>query len=96
MCRVIDWGSIKFVVRFATHILLGSALFALVAAVAIALHRLMGLMLDGANTIEYISPAISGVQIFIFGADMICLIGFVAKETVLLPREMWVDIRTKK
>ncbi len=65
---MIDWGSIKFLVRFATHILLGSTLFALVGAVAIALHRLTGLMLDGVNTIEYITPAISGVEIFIFGA----------------------------
>jgi len=96
MCRVIDWGSIKFVVRFATHILFGSTLFVLVAAVAIALHRLMGLMLDGGNTIEYLAPVISGAEMFIFGADMICLMGFVAKETVLLLREMWVDIRTKK
>ncbi len=93
---MIDWGSIKFVVRYATHILLGSTLFALVGAAAIALHRLMGLMLDGVNTIEYRTPAISGVEIFIFGADMICLIGFATKETVVLLREMWVDIRTKK
>jgi len=53
-------------------------------------------MLDGGNTVEYIAPVISGAEMVIFGADMICLMGFVAKETVLLLREMWVDIRTKK
>lgn len=92
---MVDWDSLKFVVKFVTHIVLGTILFALVALVAVFLHRFMDWLLGTSPKVDYISTAVEGVEIFLFAVDLICLIAFIVKETLVLLRELWLDIKAR-
>lgn len=85
---MIERDSIKFVVRFVVHIILGTILFAIVALVAIYLHEFMSWALGNGPQVGYITTAVEGVEILLFSADLICLVCFVVKETLVLLREL--------
>jgi hypothetical protein len=90
---LIEWGALRFVVKFVIHIIVGTILFALVALVAIFLHRFMDWVLGSSPTVEYISAGVEGVEVFLFAVDLICLIAFVVKETIVLLRGLWLALR---
>ncbi len=94
---MVEWDSLKFVVKFVIHIVVGAALFAVVACAAIYLHKFMDYVLaDAGPRMEYISTAVEGVEILLFGADLICLVAFVVKESLVLLRVLWADAKTFK
>ena len=86
----------KFVVKFVGHIVIGTLLFAFVALAAIFLHRFMDWILGEGPRVDYISTAIEGVEIFLFAVDLICFVAFIVKETIVLLRELWLDIRHRR
>lgn len=83
-----EWDSLKFVVRFGVHIVLGGLVFAFVAGFSISLHWLMNRILDGAEAFPYVRGSIEGVEFFIFATDLICVVAFVVKETWVLLRSL--------
>jgi hypothetical protein len=90
---LIEWASLRFVVKFFAHIVLGTIVFALVAAVAVYLHKFMSWLIGTDPALGYIASAVQGVEIFLFAVDLICLVAFVIKEGILLMRELWTGAR---
>jgi hypothetical protein len=88
---MVELAAIKFVLRFATHIVLGGALFAFVAAMTILMHWVIDRILDGAGTMPYVRSAIEGVELFIFAADLVCVVAFVVKETWILLKSLLIE-----
>ncbi len=89
-----EWDSLKFVVRFGVHIVLGGLVFALVAGFSIFLHWLMSRILDGAEEYPYVRVSIEGVEFFIFATDLICVVAFVVKEAWVLLRSLLPRVDT--
>jgi len=85
---VAEWDALKFVLRFAVHIVLGCLIFALVAASTIGLHWVLNKILDGSPGFPYVREALESAELFIFAADLMCVAAFVVKETWLLLRSL--------
>jgi hypothetical protein len=83
-----EWESLKFVGRFAVHIVLGGLIFAFVSAFAIALHWAMTKNMDGYDGFPYARTAIEGVELLIFAGDLVCVVAFIFKETWVLLRSL--------
>ncbi len=88
---MVEMAAIKFVLRFAMHIVLGGALFAFVAAMTILMHWVMDRILDGVGTMPYVRGLIEGVELFIFAADLVCVVAFVVKETWILLKSLLIE-----
>jgi hypothetical protein len=85
---VAEWESIRFVVRFAVHIVIGGLIFAFVSAFAIGLHWSLSKILDGYDGFPYVRPVVESVELFIFASDLVCVVVFIIKETWVLLRSL--------
>ena len=81
--------SIKHVLRFVLHTIVGILLFAVVGAGAMVLSYLTG-VLENAVLPSYIVYGVQGLEFFLFSADFICLAAFITKESIIFVRETWL------
>jgi hypothetical protein len=79
---------IKAILRFVIHTVVGALLFSIVGVVAILLSYLTS-FIEGSHVSPYILYGFQGLEIFLFAADIVCLVIFVVKETLIFCRQIW-------
>ncbi len=77
--------SFQVVGRFAIHVLVGVAIFALIAGATILLHELTAL-LGSRHVHPYIVAGMQAVETLLFAVDLFCFCCFILKEEYVFVR----------
>jgi hypothetical protein len=73
--------------HFVAHTVVGVVLFSIVGGVAVLLNQ-GTILIEGTGVSPYIVLAIRGLEFFLFAADLVCTVVFVAVETLILLRDV--------
>jgi len=91
MARRIEHPWWKPIWEFATHMLVGAAIFVLLAVPAVGLHLLTDLLYAKKWASDYVVHGLTFVEYLMFTADLLLCIIFVFRATATAGRKIIVD-----